>query len=62
MRPDGAPDHRLRDDLAMATTTSATGTGLRGRFWLQGKPEGEAIPGRLFLEAGLIRCWNWMKC
>jgi len=36
----------------MATTTSDTGPGLRGRFWLQGTPEGEAIPGRLFLGAG----------
>lgn len=52
-RLDGTPDHcRLRDDLAMARTTSDMGPGLRGRFWLQGTPEGEAIPGRLFLEAG----------
>ncbi len=36
----------------MATTASDTGAGLRGQFWLQGKPEGEAIPGRLFLGAG----------
>jgi hypothetical protein len=41
----------LRDDVTVATT-SDTGTGLRGRFWLQGAPEGEAIPGRLLLEAG----------
>lgn len=33
-------------------TTSGTGPGLRGRFWLQGMPESEAITGRLFLEAG----------
>ena len=33
-------------------TTSDKSTGLRGRFWLQGSPEGEAIPGRLVLETG----------
>jgi hypothetical protein len=36
----------------MATTTSDTGPGLRGRFRLQGMPEGEAIPGHLFLNPG----------
>jgi len=35
---------RLRDDLSMATTTSGTGPGLRGRFWLQGTPEGRSDP------------------
>src|SRR6266704_3352311 len=45
-RHPGLPRHRrLHDDLAMATTTSDTGAGLRGRFWLQGAPEGEAVPG-----------------
>ena len=38
--------------LGMATTTSETSTGLRGRFWLQGNSEGEGTPGRLFLVAG----------
>ena len=33
-------------------TTSDTALGLRGRLWLQGTPEGDAIPGRLFLETG----------
>jgi hypothetical protein len=35
----------------MATTSDAT-AGLRGRFWLQGNPEDEAIAGRLFLVPG----------
>jgi hypothetical protein len=38
--------------LAMAKTTSDTGSGLRGRFWLQGEKEDKAVPGRLFLQAG----------
>jgi hypothetical protein len=37
----------------MATTTSDAGDGLRGRFWRQDGPEGEAVPGRLFLKAGV---------
>ena len=36
----------------MATTTSGTSTGLRGRFWLQGNSEGDGTPGRLFLMTG----------
>src|SRR6266496_2509110 len=36
----------------MATATSDPSTGLRGRFWLQGNPEDEAIAGRLFLMPG----------
>ena len=35
--------------LCMAAATNDTSTGLRGRFWLQGNPEDEAIVGRLFL-------------
>jgi hypothetical protein len=35
----------------MATTTGGVGAGLRGRFWLQGTPEGEGIPGSLYMEA-----------
>ena len=38
--------------LCMATTTSDASTGLRGRFWLQGDPEDEAIAGRLILMPG----------
>jgi hypothetical protein len=36
----------------MAATTSDTSSGLRGRFWLQGGKEDDAIPGRVFLQAG----------
>lgn len=36
----------------MAAATNDTSTGLRGRFWLQGNPEDEAIAGRLFLMPG----------
>lgn len=36
----------------MMTATSSTGHGLRGKFWLQGNPEREGTPGRLFLAAG----------
>jgi hypothetical protein len=36
----------------MATRGNDAGTGLRGRFWLQGEPEDKAVPGRLFLQAG----------
>jgi len=38
--------------LATAPTTSDTVSGLRGRFWLQGEKEDNAVPGRLFLQAG----------
>jgi hypothetical protein len=37
---------------SLATTPSDTGAGLRGRFWLQGAPEGEAVLGYLFLKPG----------
>jgi hypothetical protein len=36
----------------MATATSDKSAGLRGRFWLKGNPEDEAISGRLFLVPG----------
>lgn len=37
---------------AMATATGDTGTMLRGRFWLQGVPDDQAVSGRLSLQAG----------
>jgi ApeA N-terminal domain 1 len=52
MRNAAAGPQPLRDDRAMATTSSDLGSGLRGRFWLQGNREAEAIPGRLFLRSG----------
>src|SRR5712691_720346 len=36
----------------MATTASNASTGQRGRFWLQGRSESEAIAGGLFLAPG----------
>jgi hypothetical protein len=36
----------------MAAATNDTGNALRGRFWLQGNPEDEAIAGRHFLIPG----------
>jgi len=34
------------------TKGSDTDAGMRGRFWLQGDPEDDGIPGRFFLKAG----------
>ena len=47
----------------MAVATNDTSNGLRGRFWLQGNPEDEAIAGRLFLMPGanpLLELDEWL--
>lgn len=43
---------RKRHNLPMATLGSDTDAGQRGRFWLQGTPEEEAVAGTLFLRPG----------
>ena len=46
------PQPARRYSLCMAAATNDINNGLRGRFWLQGNPQDEAITGRFFLMPG----------